>query len=132
MDSPEAREYFGQTATICHRLKAPWLIFEFPPWREFEDSSCTAIMNLIDSVDLQATVCIEARAYRGRDLPQILVKTMSDIPAIDVVDPLVQDPRVPANQTYMRVFGKGEHNIYQAIGEEQKDMDDRISMDVST
>ena len=127
LDSPEARECLGQTATICRQLGTPWLVLEFPPWREFDDSSCTAIMNLVDSVDLQATVCIEARAYRGRDLPQTLLKTMSGIPAIDVVDPLVQDPRVPANQAYMRVFGKGEHNVYQPTDEELEDADDRTS-----
>jgi uncharacterized protein YecE (DUF72 family) len=127
LDNPEAREHLGHATAICSRLKSPWLVFEYPPWRDFDDSSCTAIVNLLSSVDLRATVCIEARAYSGRDLPPKLAKTMSDIPAIDVVDPLVQDPRVPSDQAYLRIFGKGEHNVYQPTDEELEDADDRTS-----
>ena len=127
LDSPGAREHLGQAAAICDRLDAPWLVFEYPPWREFDSSSCAAIVDLISSVNLRATVCIEARAYSGRDIPTSLAKTMREIPAIDVVDPLVQDPRVPSEQAYLRVFGKGEHNIYQPTDEELEDADDRTS-----
>jgi len=127
LDDPEAREHLGKAADICDRLDAPWLVLEYPPWREFDDSSCTAIVDLISSVNLHATVCIEVRAYSGRDLPPKLVKTMSDLPAIDVVDPILQDPRVPSDQAYLRVFGKGEHNIYQPTDEELEDADDRTS-----
>jgi len=126
-DDPEARDYLGKIAIICNRLKSPWLVLEYPPWREFDGSSCTAIVDLISSADLKTTLCIEARAYRGKDLPPTLVRTMSDIPAIDVVDPLVQDPRVSSNQAYFRVFGKGEHNVYQPTDEELEDADDRTS-----
>jgi uncharacterized protein YecE (DUF72 family) len=127
LDSPLTRELFAQTATICTRLKSPWLVLEFPPWRGFDNSCCTAIVDLVSTANLEATLCMEARGYRGKDLPPVLAKTMTDIAAIDVVDPLVQDPRVPSRQAYFRVFGKGEHNIYQPTDEELEDADDRTS-----
>lgn len=127
LDGAEARETLAQTATVCSRLKSPWLVLEYPPWREFDATSCAAIADLVSSIDIDATVCIEARAYRGKDLPPCLVKTMNDIPAIDVVDPLIQDPRTTSRQAYFRVFGKGEHNIYQPTDEELEDADDRTS-----
>ena len=127
LDSPEAREHFGQTATICSRLKSPLLVLEYPPWREFDDASCAALVNLLSSGGMDSTVCMEARAYRGRDLPSKLAATMADNAIVDVVDPLIQEPRVASEHAYMRVFGKGEHNVYQPTDEELEDVDDRTS-----
>ena len=127
LDGPEARERLGQTATICNRLRSPWLVLVYPPWREFDDASCAALADLLSSAGMDATVCLEARAYRARDLPPKLAETMEDNAIVDVVDPLVQEPRVASEHAYVRVFGKGEHNVYQPTDEELEDVDDRTS-----
>lgn len=127
LDNPGGRELLAQTAAVCSRLRAPWLVLEFPPWREFDGPSCAALTDLLSAADSGATACIEARAYRGKDLPPRLMETIRDLGAVDVTDPLIQDPRVESDTAYMRVFGKGEHNVYQPTDEELEDVDERTS-----
>ncbi len=127
IDKSESRENLARTAAICTRLKAPWLVLEFPAWREFDDSSCKELTDLLSSVETNATFCIEARVYREAELLPKLNSTLRDLGAVDVVDPLIQEPRVPSDKAYLRVFGKGDHNVYQPTDEELDDVDERLT-----
>ena len=127
IDGPTAREYLAATATVCGHLNARWLILEYPPWREFDMGDTAALADLASTIKAKTTVCLEVRAYRGCELPPKLAKMMEDEGIVDVVDPIVQEPRTVSDQAYLRVFGKGEHNVYQPTDEELEDMDDKVS-----
>ncbi len=127
IDNATAREHLSATAKICDVLEAPWLVLEFPPWLEFKEDECAALADLVSTASIEATNCLEARAYRGRELPPKLAEMMRANSIVDVVDPLIQEPRVESDQGYFRVFGKGEHNVYQPTDEELEDADERVS-----
>jgi len=127
IDNATAREHLAATAKVCAVLKAPWLVLEYPPRRVFERKDCAGLVELISSAGMGATVCLEARAYKRRELPPKLAEMMRENAIIDVVDPIIQEPRVESCQAYFRVFGKGEQNVYQPTDEELEDADDRVS-----
>jgi len=127
IDASVVREHLAQTIAICKLLKARWLVLQYPRWREFDSASSDELRNLISSVEKNPRICIEARAYQSIELPLKFLEVMKDIDTLDVIDPIVQDPRLDSDEMYMRIFGKGEHNVYQPSDEELEDIDERTS-----
>jgi hypothetical protein len=69
-------------------------------------------------------IALEPRAYAGRPLPPELAAALRDVGGIDVVD-LSKDggPRVGSDILYTRLFGKGEHNVWEFSDDELREID---------
>jgi len=123
--TPEALEAFEKLLEICKTLRAEIIHLQTPPSLKMEQTSIKNLRDLLSSLTLGKTrVALETRGMSSSKLPSKLVKTMEDHRIIHCVDLLKDD--VPAHESdilYSRLFGKGNHNIYQPTDMELKEID---------
>ncbi|MBS7614741.1 DUF72 domain-containing protein [Candidatus Bathyarchaeota archaeon] len=124
----EAIKTFNTMAEICRVLKAKFLVLETPAKIQFDENKVDAARSLLENVDFQGIKLVwEVRRNIGDKLPHSLVKLMSDKGIVHCVDLSKENPAVESNVLYTRLFGKGQHNVYQFTDEELGEIDQKIA-----
>jgi uncharacterized protein YecE (DUF72 family) len=112
---------------ICRDLRSRFLVLETPSWLDFNDEKIESVGNFFGSVDLEGVRIVwEVRRGKGEYLPSSLIALMQEHGIIHCADLSREDPAVDSDTVYTRVFGKGEHNVYQFTDEELGEVDRRI------
>jgi uncharacterized protein YecE (DUF72 family) len=123
----EAIQAFEKMKEICTVLDASILHLQTPPKLVLQKDVVQNLKHFLSSINLgKLKLALEVRGTTPNKLPSELVKTMQDHDIIHCVD-LSKDetPAYESKILYSRLFGKGQHNIYQPTDEELVDIDRR-------
>ena len=124
----EAIKSFNATTEVCDVLKARFLVLETPARTRFSTKKIDAAKNFLNSVNRRGTKIVwEVRHNEGENVPQDLIELMSDQGIVHSVDLSRENPAFESDVLYTRVFGKGQHNIYQFTDEEMGEIDQKIA-----
>jgi uncharacterized protein YecE (DUF72 family) len=110
----ELYESFEKMQRICLVLNADALHLQFPP--SFKASESAGKINeLLNTIKVgKLSLVMEIRGESGSCLPHHMAKIMQDHHIIHCVDLLRGEvPAYKSDILYSRLFGMGEHNIYQ-------------------
>jgi len=123
----EAFKTFEIMTDICRSLRSRFLVLETPSSLDFNNERIESVRNFLESVDAKTIRIVwEVRREKGEPIPSGLVALMQDYGIIHCVDLSREDPAVGSDTVYTRVFGKGEHNVYQFTDEELVEVDRKI------
>jgi uncharacterized protein YecE (DUF72 family) len=121
----EALETLERMKQICVILKVDVLHLQSPPSFKLTKASISGINSLLASANLGKTrIALELRGTDSEKLPSDLIRIMQDNNVIHCVD--LSKNEVPAYQSdvlYSRLFGKGQHNVYQPTDDELAEID---------
>ncbi|MGB8779403.1 MAG: DUF72 domain-containing protein [Candidatus Bathyarchaeia archaeon] len=125
----QAIETLEKMRKICQVLKANILHFQVPRSFRLNRASVKDLRLLLYSLDLgNVRVALEARQAAGQVLPPELLKIMQDKNIVHCVDlSKGEEPAYESDLLYTRLFGKGQHNIYQPTDGELVEIDRRAS-----
>jgi len=125
----EALETFEKMKQICTILNADILHLQTPPALTFTQNSIGKLHDFLSSLNLgKLRLALEIRGVSPSGLPSELRKIMQDHSLIHCVDlSKGETPAYESNTLYSRLFGKGDHNVYQPTDEELKAMDKKAS-----
>jgi uncharacterized protein YecE (DUF72 family) len=118
---------FDRTKQVCAALRAQILHILAPASFAVSKSWISEFRRFISSVDLdRLRLALEIRGVRSSKLPSELLKLMEDYDMIHCTD--ISKGEMPAYESdvlYTRLFGKGEHNVYQPTDEELGEVDSK-------
>jgi uncharacterized protein YecE (DUF72 family) len=118
----ESYEILARSLRICSELKAEILLIQTPP--SFNpDEKIKDIRDLFSSIDLGAIKL--AWQIRGH-MAKGTIELMFDLGIIHCTDISEEMPSTDSDILYTRLFGHGEHNIYQFDDTELLDIDTKI------
>jgi uncharacterized protein YecE (DUF72 family) len=125
----EAIQTFEKMKQICTILNAPVLHLQTPPNLIFNENNTKDLRNFLSSVNLaKLRLAVEIRGTQSSKLPSELVKTMQDHNIIHCIDlSKGENPAYESDILYSRLFGKGQHNIYQPSDEELAEIDKKAT-----
>jgi uncharacterized protein YecE (DUF72 family) len=125
----QAVETLEKTREICQVLRANILHLQVPRSFKLNRASIENLRLLLSSLDLgNVRVALEVRHAPGQVLPPELLKIMQDKNMVHCVDlSKDEEPAYESDLLYTRLFGKGQHNIYQPTDEELVEIDRRAS-----
>jgi uncharacterized protein YecE (DUF72 family) len=125
----EAIQTFEKMKQICTILNAPVLHLQTPPNLIFNENNTKDLRNFLSSVNLaKLRLAVEIRGTQSSKLPSELVKTMQDHNIIHCIDVSKgETPAYESDMLYSRLFGKGQHNIYQPSDEELAEIDKKAT-----
>jgi uncharacterized protein YecE (DUF72 family) len=114
---------------VCRILKAGILHLQILSSIELNRQLANDICQLLSSVDLRnLRVALEVRQAPGQELPLELLKVMLDENMVHCADlSKGEKPAYESDILYTRLFGKGQHNIYQPTDGELVEIDRRAS-----
>jgi uncharacterized protein YecE (DUF72 family) len=116
-----------QMQEICGLLRSKFLVLQTPASFPFTEEKVESIRHLFNSLNLKGMRLVwEVRRKRNKRLPPSLHSLMQDFNVIHCVDLSKETPTTEADTVYTRVFGKGEHNIYQFTDDELLEIDRKI------
>ena len=108
----EAYEVFYKTKNYANLLQTPYVVLETPTTYTINNDA-RDFLSTINSKGIQLVW-----EYRAQ-ITQQVTNLMQDFNIIHCVDLSKQKPSFSLNETYSRLFGKGQHNIYQFTNVEQ-------------
>ncbi len=118
----ESYEILARSIRICSELRAEILHIQTPP--SFDpDEKIKDIRDLLSSTDLGSIKL--AWEIRGR-VGQRTIELMRDLGIIHCTDISRESPAVDSDILYTRLFGQGEHNLYQFDDAELSEIDRRV------
>ena len=118
----ESNEILARSLRICSELRSEILHIQTPP--SFNpDESLKDIRDLFSSIDLGSVKL--AWEIRGR-MSKGAIELMHDIGIIHCTDISKEMPSTDSGILYTRLFGHGEHNLYQFDDAELLDIDNKI------
>ncbi|MBS7653964.1 DUF72 domain-containing protein [Candidatus Bathyarchaeota archaeon] len=125
----ETFKTFEKMRQICTILKAPVMHLQTPPKFTFNENNIKHFRDLLTSINLgKLRLALEIRGIPHSKLPLQLVKTMQDHNIIHCVDlSKGETPAYESDILYSRLFGKGQHNIYQPTDEELVEIDKKAT-----
>lgn len=125
----QAIETLEKMRKISQVLRANTLHFQVPQSFRLNRASVKDLRLLLYSLDLgNVRVALEVRQAPGQVLPQELFKIMQDKNMVHCVDlSKGEEPAYESDLLYTRLFGKGQHNIYQPTDGELVEIDRRAS-----
>jgi uncharacterized protein YecE (DUF72 family) len=119
----EAYNVLDQMLTVCRILDSPFLVLETPASYAMDREALDSARDFISSLNLHNVRLVwEVRA----PLTTMVSDLMRDFDVIQSVDLSKSSPSVESDVIYSRLFGKGEHNIYQFTDDELLDVDRKI------
>ena len=119
----EAYHVLGQMLKYCQVLEGRFLVLETPASYVFNDESVEAARELFKDFDLRGVRLV----WENRSsLTQQAQRLMQDLNIVHSVDLSTQTPLFSQDVIYTRLFGKGNHNIYQFTDEELQQIDSKI------
>jgi len=120
----ESYRVLGEMTATCRTLESDILHLQTPARLKFTDLKIQSVRNFFQSANLKGIrIAWEVRQTGTQTLPTNLVKLMKDFNIVHCVDLSKEKPAYKSDVLYTRLFGKGEHNIYQFTDEELKDID---------
>jgi uncharacterized protein YecE (DUF72 family) len=119
----EAYAVFSQMTGICRVLNAPFLHLETPPRYTFDEQKIKEARDFFEGASLKGI----RLAWEMRAEPTLeVVNLMEELGIVHSVDLSREVPAFKSDLVYTRLFGKGEHNIYQFTDEELEEIDGKI------
>jgi uncharacterized protein YecE (DUF72 family) len=119
----EAYAVFGQMIGYCRILNAPFLHLETPASYSVNDAKLEEAKDFFSTIDSKGVRL--AWEIRG-SLTEKTVDLLRDFNIVHSVDLSRDEPALPSDAIYTRLFGKGKHNVYQFTDEELEEIDQRI------
>jgi len=112
---------------ICQVLKANILHLQVPRSVTLNPASVKNLHILLYSLELgNVRMALEVRQPRGQTLPRELLKIMQDRNMVHSIDlSKGEKPAYESDLLYTRLFGMGQHNIWQPTDEELVEIDRR-------
>lgn len=108
---------------VCRILEAPFLHLLTPSNYVFDNMKIEQARDFLSSVNFKGVrLAWEVRSH----LTAKLVGLMRDLEIVHSVDLSNEEPAFESDVIYTRLFGKGEHNIYQFTDEELTEIDQKI------
>jgi len=129
--TPAAVAAFAQTARVARILHARFLILEAPASLALGPEELEALGEFAGMTPEGMRLGLEARAHATGPLPVPVAETLETCGILDVVDLSRAAPRVKSDVVYSRIFGKGEHNVYEFDDDELREID-RAGRDAAT
>jgi uncharacterized protein YecE (DUF72 family) len=122
---PDDKAYavFSQMLSVCKILNAPFLHLLTPANYIFNNMEMGQARDFFSIINLKGVRL--AWEVRSRMTPK-LATIMRDFGIIHSVDFSREEPTFKSDTIYTRLFGKGEHNIYQFTDEELEEIDQKI------
>jgi len=124
----EAFGTFEKMKQICTILNAPVLHLQTPPKFMFTENSVNNLRDFLSCLNLEnLRLALEIRATAPTNLPSELIKVMQDYNMIHSVD--LSKGETPAYESdifYSRLFGTGQHNVYQPTDDELALIDKKV------
>ena len=115
----ESQEMLARSIRICSELKAKMLLIQTPP--SFDpDEKIKDIRDLFSSIEPGSVKL--AWEIRGR-MAKGTIELMNDLGIIHCTDISKEMPSTDSDILYTRLFGHGEHNLYQFDDAELMDID---------
>ena len=120
----EAYQVLIQMGTYCRILYSPFLVLETPASYILDNNNISAAKDFFASISLKGIRLVwETRA----PLTPQAVNLMADFNIVHCVDISISKPAEWSDVGYTRLFGKGNHNIWQFSDEELKEIDKNVS-----
>jgi uncharacterized protein YecE (DUF72 family) len=125
----EALETFERMKKIAQKLRAQILHLQTPPRLKLTDNIVEGFRQFMSSVRLgDLRLALELRDPDASRPPSRLLKVMQDNGMIHCVDlSRGETPAYDSDIIYTRLFGKGQHNIYEPTDEELVQIDRKAS-----
>ena len=119
----EAYDVFNRMVHYCRILEAPFLHLETPRSYVLDESTLEQARDFLSTVSHKGVrLAWETRAPVNEEAAELL----KDFNIVHSVDLSNNEPFYASDVIYTRLFGKGEHNIYQFDDEEMTEIDQRI------
>jgi uncharacterized protein YecE (DUF72 family) len=119
----EAYAVFGQMIGYCRILNAPFLHLETPAGYSLDDTRVEEAREFFLTTNSKGVrLAWEIRS----SLTEKAVNLLRDFNIVHSVDLSRDELALPSGVIYTRLFGKGEHNIYQFTDEELEEIDQKI------
>jgi uncharacterized protein YecE (DUF72 family) len=119
----EAYAVFAQMIGYCRILNAPFLHFETPASYSLDDTKLAEAKDFFSTINTKGIrLAWEIRS----PLTEKAVNLLRDLDIVHSVDLSREEPALPSDVIYTRLFGKGRHNIYQFTDEELEEIDQKI------
>jgi len=124
-----AFEAFEHMRQICTALDAEIMHLQLPNSFELDKTSIMNFHNLLSSVSLRKLrLALEIRGTRSSWLPPELLKIMKECNIVHCIDlSKAETPAYESDILYTRLFGRGQHNVYQPTDEELVEIDKKAS-----
>jgi uncharacterized protein YecE (DUF72 family) len=120
----EAYTVFSQMIGFCRILDAPFLHLETPASYIFDEEKIEEAKDFFSTIDLKGVrLAWEVRS----PMTDGVTNLMRDFNIVHSVDLSKEEPSCKSDVIYTRLFGKGEHNIYQFTDEELAEVDQKIT-----
>jgi uncharacterized protein YecE (DUF72 family) len=120
VSTPRAYEVFFQMRSYCDILNSPYLVLETPAKYEITQRNVKDVEDFLSSINLEGVKLVWE--YRA-PITQTFIDLMQNYGIIQCVDLSRQIPSYNLDVTYSRLFGKGQHNIYQFTDDELAEID---------
>ncbi|MGD0027471.1 MAG: DUF72 domain-containing protein [Candidatus Bathyarchaeia archaeon] len=125
----KALDIFERMKQICDALGSDFLHLQLPASLKLTQQWIDEFRSFVSSIDLgNLRLGLEIRGVRPSKLPAELLRFMQDHDIVHCTD--VSKGEMPAYDSdvlYTRLFGKGEHNVYQPTDEELTEIDNKVS-----
>ena len=123
--SEKAVRYLEKCAEICKILNSRVLVLETPKTLILSEDVVNDLRKLLEKADLRGVrIALEPRS--GWKIGRELTEEVKEIGIIPVADYSREDPPYDDEEiSYSRLFGFGEHNIYQFTDEDLKNIKSR-------
>ena len=125
----EAIQTLQSMKQICDALKADVLHLQSPPSFKLTKTSIAGIGSLLASADLgKVRIALELRGIDTNSLPKNLTRLMQDNNVVHCVDlSKGEEPAYQSDMLYSRLFGRGQHNVYQPTDDELAEIDKKAT-----
>jgi uncharacterized protein YecE (DUF72 family) len=125
----EALRTFEKMKQICTILNTPVLHLQTPPKFVFTENSVNNLRDFLSSINLEKLrLALEIRGAACTKLPSGLIKAMQNYNMVHSVDlSKGETPAYESDILYSRLFGTGQHNVYQPTDEELVRIDKKAS-----
>jgi len=125
----EAYNIFEVMIDVCETLNSRFLVLETPPTLDLSNEKIKSVGNFLGSFNQKGfRIVWEIRRKESKPIPSGLLALMHDHNIIHCADLSKEEPAIDSDTVYTRVFGKGEHNIYQFTDEELLGVDNKIGI----
>jgi uncharacterized protein YecE (DUF72 family) len=125
----KALDTFERMKQICGVLRSDFLHLQLPASSKLTQQWIDEFRSFVSSIDLgNLRLALEIRGVRPSKLPVELLRFMQDHSIIQCTDVSKGEmPALDSEVLYTRLFGKGEHNVYQPTDEELTEIDNKVS-----
>jgi len=120
----EAYRVFDQMISYCRILDAPFLVLETPASYILDEEKLKEAREFFSTINPKEVRLVwEVRSPITTEVTRL----MKELSIVHCVDLSREKPSFNSDLVYTRLFGKGEHNIYQFTDEELVEIDEKTT-----